>query len=189
MLAGFEEQMVKEFGFSPKEAKRTTELFEYTTVATKEYFLKEGEVSSHMAIIISGLFRTFYMNENGDEITTRFHEPRTLIISVESFNNKTKSKENIICLDDANLLIITLENWNQLVKDVPHWQKICRQTGDSVEIELMERVNEFQTSSAKERYQKFVKEHPYVYQKATLGQIASYLGIDIATLSRIRKHA
>ncbi len=53
--------------------------------------------------------------------------------------------------------------------------------------ELLERTSSFQTLSAAERYQKFCDEHPGLLQRVNLGCIASYIGIDIATLSRIRK--
>ncbi len=75
----------------------------------------------------------------------------------------------------------------ELYEKVPAWNQICRDLADYKSREMIERANEFQTMSATERYRKFCKDQPAVLQRATLGHIASYLGIDIATLSRIRK--
>jgi len=51
----------------------------------------------------------------------------------------------------------------------------------------MNRSIQLQTLTATERYQLFIKKHPDILQRVALKHIASYLGIDIATLSRIRK--
>jgi hypothetical protein len=58
---------------------------------------------------------------------------------------------------------------------------------DYMSTEMQKRVNRFQTESATERYRLFCEEYPTVLQRATLGSIASYIGVDLATLSRIRK--
>jgi hypothetical protein len=53
----------------------------------------------------------------------------------------------------------------------------------------MNRTIQLQTLSASERYQLFVRKNPDILQRVALRHIASYLGIDIATLSRIRRKA
>ena len=63
----------------------------------------------------------------------------------------------------------------------------CRDLADFKSREMIERANRFQIMSARERYQTFCNEHPDILQRTTLGNIASYIGVDIATLSRIRK--
>ncbi|HPJ46615.1 MAG TPA: Crp/Fnr family transcriptional regulator [Tenuifilaceae bacterium] len=182
-----EEILLNHFNFSEREIKITMQLYEFEAISARQFFLKEGEVCSKIAIVLSGLLRTFIINEDGDDITTKFHEPQTLILSIKSFNNAVKAKENIVAITDSELLTITSENWNKLLEEVPAWREICLKTGDVMNLQLLKRTQELQTLSAKKRYEKFCKEHPLVYQKATLGHIASYLGIDIATLSRIRK--
>lgn len=175
------------YGFNKEDIEYTAKVCVEESYSPKQYFLKEGQISDRLAIVQSGLLRTFIYNDSADEITTHFHEPNSLILSIESFNNRTPAKENIIAVDQSEIYTITLDNWRKLYNEVPKWQELCRKSGDYISMQLMQRTTELQTMSATERYQKFCKEHPMVYQKATLGQIASYLGIDIATLSRIRK--
>jgi len=50
----------------------------------------------------------------------------------------------------------------------------------------MERTLCLQSQSAKESYEQLVVNQPYILQRASLGHIASYLGISQETLSRIR---
>jgi len=70
---------------------------------------------------------------------------------------------------------------------VPVWNQICKDLADSISKEMLERSRQFQTMTASERYNDFCKKHPEILQRVTLGHIASYIGIDIATLSRIRR--
>jgi hypothetical protein len=53
-------------------------------------------------------------------------------------------------------------------------------------VELMERTMSFQFQSATERYHDLQLRQPELLRKASLGHIASYLGISQETLSRIR---
>ena len=50
-----------------------------------------------------------------------------------------------------------------------------------------ERIFSLQCLSAKERYCQLIEKEQHLLQRASLGQIASYLGITQETLSRIRK--
>ncbi len=173
--------------FTKEEVEITTSLFEDTTLLKKEYFVKEGQISYSLAIVTNGLLRRFFINEDGDEVTTQFIEPPELAISIDSMNNRKPAKENIIAVEPTQILSITIDNWNLLCHKIPKWNEICKTVGDQATIKLVERAKELQTCPAAERYHKFCKEHPAICQKVTLGQIASYLGIDISTLSRIRK--
>ncbi|MNR16719.1 hypothetical protein D3C85_1333380 [compost metagenome] len=48
-------------------------------------------------------------------------------------------------------------------------------------------ANDLRMLSAKERYEQLLKRSPQLFQRVSLGHIASYLGISQETLSRIRK--
>jgi hypothetical protein len=75
----------------------------------------------------------------------------------------------------------------ELYKQIPVWHQICKDFGDIKISEMLDRAESFQTLSASERYQKFCKEYPQLLQRINLSYIASFIGVDNATLSRIRK--
>jgi hypothetical protein len=52
---------------------------------------------------------------------------------------------------------------------------------------LKERTILMITDTAKDRYEKLLKEKPDIFQNASLKHIATYLGITDTSLSRIRK--
>jgi len=53
-------------------------------------------------------------------------------------------------------------------------------------IDLEERFLNIQFKTAKDRYQNLLEKNPSLLQRASLGQIATYLGITQETLSRVR---
>ena len=106
---------------------------------------------------------------------------------MDSFNNRVPSKEFIKAIEDSVLNVVSYERQQELYKLVPAWNQICKDLGDIKISEMLNRTENFQTLSATERYQNFCKEYPQLLQRVNLGYIASYIGVDNATLSRIRK--
>jgi CRP-like cAMP-binding protein len=183
----FKNILKENFGFSTQEIELTENFFEFSNYKAREFFLTEGAVAHKLGIVNEGLFRTYFYDKNGNEITTSFHEPGSLLLSIESFNFQSKAKENMCAITDCTILSISYEKWHKLNTLVPKWGIVCKTAGDYISMRLQSRARELQTLSAAERYNSFCKKHPYVIQNAPVGYIASYLGVDIATLSRIRK--
>ena len=147
---------------------------------------EKGKVSDRIGIVKSGLLRSYFFNENGDEITTQFFTLGTLVISNVSFNKQIPSKENIVAIEPSELLVFTYSDIQELLQKVPAWQKVPIAASEFKNRQKEKRIIEFQTMPARQRYVQFLEKYPEVCRSATVGQIASYLGIDIATLSRIR---
>ena len=181
------ERLRKYYHFTEQDSEVTLSHFVPERISAKSYFLKEGKVSDRIAFIQSGLLRSFIYNDNADDITTHFFLAGTVVISMDSFNRQVPSKEYIVAIEDSDLLVITWQNMQELCQQVPLWRQIIKDVDEYKFKEQMNRSIRFQTLSATERYQLLMQKKPDIIQKVALRHIASYLGIDIATLSRIRK--
>ena len=188
MELSFKQSLFKHFNFTTQDWEITEQYFHIGELKAREFFLSEGKVSDRIGVVESGLLRTFCYDENGNEITTQFHVPGTLVISNTSFNQRVLSRENIKAIEFSKLIIFTYKNMQELLKRVPAWQQIPLAASEYKNRQKEKRILELQTMSAKERYLKFLEKYPRICRSATVGQIASYLGIDIATLSRIRRN-
>jgi CRP-like cAMP-binding protein len=178
---------IEKYNFTEEEIKLTLSRFTPKKIKQNEYFLKEGEISNYIAYISKGLLRSYFFDDRANEITTNFFSEGSLIIVAESFNNRTPSKEYIKAIEDSDLSVISYKQQMELYKLLPAWHQICKDLGDIKISEMLGRAESFQTLSAHERYQKFCNEYPQLLQRVNLGYIASYIGVDNATLSRIRK--
>lgn len=180
------DQLIKHFNFTEEDWETTNNFLFEINLKSKEFFLEKGKISDRIAVVKSGLLRTYFFNENGDEITTQFHTPGTLVISNVSFNLQVPSKEYIIAIEPTELMVFTYNDIQELLEKIPAWQKVPIAASEFKNRQKEKRIIEFQTMPAKQRYIQFLEKYPQVCRSATVGQIASYLGIDIATLSRIR---
>jgi CRP/FNR family transcriptional regulator, anaerobic regulatory protein len=147
--------------------------------------LEQGKTCSHLYFLESGFARSFYI-QNGKDVTSWFAFENDIFASVYSFTSQKPSFENIEILEDSVLYCVSYDKLQQLYLKYPEFNLIGRLLLERYYIELEERTFSFQMQSAKERYQEILNNQPELLKRASLGHIASYLGISQETLSRIR---
>lgn len=184
----FNERLIRLYHFSETDLQETMRRFQPEQYPAKAHFLEKGEVSNRIGYLRSGLLRSYIYDDQANDVTTHFFKPGTVVISMESFNNQVASNEYIITLEPSELLVITYERMQELYRLVPAWRQIAKDVDEIKYNDLMNRSIQLQTLSASERYQLFCENNKDILQKVALKHVASFLGIDIATLSRIRKN-
>ena len=135
--------------------------------------------------IEKGLVRGYYINED-KEITNWFAQEEEFATSFYAFITKKTTNETIQALEDCSLIEIPFSVLQNLYTNFHETERLGRIITENYYIKLEERILSLQFKTAKERYQKFAASKPSLLQRASLGQIASYLGITQETLSRIR---
>jgi len=183
----FRDRLIENYGFTGSDLNETSARFLPETIPARTLFLEKGQVSNRLAYLRSGLMRSFIYDDQDNNITTHFFKQGTVVISMKSFNDQVPSREYIITMEECEIDVITYDRMQELMEVVPAWRKIAKDVDESKYNSLMNRSIQLQTLTASERYQLFMKKHPDILQRVALKHIASYLGIDIATLSRIRK--
>nr|WP_315034228.1 Crp/Fnr family transcriptional regulator [uncultured Chryseobacterium sp.] len=173
--------------FSEKEIEEVLELFETRKVYKNDYFVQEGDKCKEIAFIKSGIFRSFYLSDQGKDMTYCFRFPNDLMASYSSFISGSPSKENMQAISEADLLILKKDKIENLVKSHPNWTLFLKEIAEQEYIELESRFFQLQRNNAAERYQTLLKNHPDYIQNIPLQYLASYLGITQRHLSRIRK--
>lgn len=181
------EKLLKSYGFSESDWAETEHRFEPLSIPAKTLFLEAGKVATRLGYLRSGLMRSFIYDDQANDITTHFFKEGRVVISIKSFNDQLASRESIIALEDCQLVVISFKNMLELMEKVPAWKQIGREVDQAKYTSLMKRSIQLQTLTASERYRLFMQKEPDILQRVALRHIASYLGIDIATLSRIRK--
>ncbi|MEA3478993.1 MAG: Crp/Fnr family transcriptional regulator [Bacteroidota bacterium] len=183
----FKDRLIKHYGFTESDWAETVSRFEPVSLKAKSLFLEKGKIANRLGYLRTGLMRSFFYDDHANDITTHFFKAGTVVISMKSFNDQVPSRENIIAIEDCELDIITYKRMMELIEVVPAWRQIVKDVDEFKYNEIMNRSIQLQTLSASERYQLFISKHPEIIQRVALRHIASYLGIDIATLSRIRR--
>lgn len=184
---GFKEILVQKYKFSQTDWENTIQCFTPEIIKAKEHFLEFGKVAGKIGLVKSGLLRTYIIDQNGNDFTTHFNMPGSVVISIDSFNNQKPAQESIIAIEQSELLTISFQAVHDLYSKVPLFQQVCKDVAELKSKNLLDRTIQLQTLTATERYLDFCQQFPEISKRVALNHIASYLGIDIATLSRIRK--
>lgn len=172
---------------SDKEFDETVTVFQAQTLQKGDFFVKQGKVCRQIAFINKGILRTFYLNDKAEETTSCFCTENSLTTSYKSFILQQPSTLSIQALEDTELLVINFENLQKLYSTSIVWQNIGRAFAEREYIVMEQYASVLNNETAKEKYLRLLKEQPTVLQKATIEDIASYLGITRRTLSRIRR--
>lgn len=151
-----------------------------------DFFLKQGQIVSSLFLIERGLVRSFYIKEDR-EINSWFGSENIILGSILPLFFKVASAENIQFLEDSVVYYIEGNDLEELYRKYNEMNTIGRIMTEEYCKILEDRVMSLQTQSAEERYQTLLKFQPDATQRISLGHIASYLGIQQETLSRIRK--
>lgn len=151
-----------------------------------EYFLKAGEVANHMGLVIEGVMANNYVEE-GKEKLQYFLNKGEVAANPESFDFRTPSKVTIRAITACSLVVIAHPTYWKLVEILPWWGQLTRTIGSVVLTKRLQKRAELMTMMPTERYETFVRENPTILQQVPLGMIASYLGMQLPSLSRIRR--
>jgi len=151
-----------------------------------EYFLKAGEVANHMGLVIEGVMANNYVEE-GKEKLQYFLNKGEVAANPESFDFRTPSKVTIRAITACSLVVIDHPSYRKLVEILPWWGQLTRTIGSVVLTKRLQKRAELMTMMPTERYETFVRENPTILQQVPLGMIASYLGMQLPSLSRIRR--
>jgi len=152
-----------------------------------DYFLKEGQICDFIGLLGHGVMIYTKTLENGDEITVHFAFEGDWVNNNLSRLSNSPSNVNIKAIDYSVILVIKQKDIEYLYHKIPKVERLGRILTERSFVKFVEQTLEFQTLSAKERYEKLLKSHPEIFQKVQLYHIANYLGIAPKSLSRIRK--
>lgn len=181
-------RLISELCTPDNDAMQTAQPF-FREVRLKKgtYFVREGEVCTQLAFISTGLFRSFYINDRGEEITYCFAKEGEMETSFESFLSSMPSSLSIVAMEDATLLVIEKEDLNSLLEHYLFWNKISRLLTEAEYLKMTRHAAESKTESAGVKYRNLMSQHPDLLQRVPLHYIASYIGISNRHLTRLRK--
>ena len=163
-----------------------TELFHPHKIGKNDYWLKEGEVCRELAFVEKGLLR-FYINDDGREITHYFAKEGDFCCNYESLLNQSASRKNIMPIEQTSLWTISQRNLELLYSRVKHGEKFGRLLMENELLDTINRFLEHYTHSPEQRYQDFLQQYSNLQQRIPQYYIASYVGVQPQSLSRIRK--
>src|SRR6185295_1862060 len=152
----------------------------------RQYFLQEGEVCKYTAFIVKGAMRQYTVDDKGEEHIIRLYIENWWASDRESLVKGIPSIYFIDAWEDTEALLVTKNALTDLIDRIPALSQWTRSLDANFAIASQRRLNSAISFSAEERYHDLEKTYPEFLQRFPQHIIASYLGINKETLSRIR---
>ncbi len=150
------------------------------------YFLKQGKVSGQIAFVTKGVFRLYTATEK-KELNYNFFAEGQFAVDYESFLKGRAGTFSIQALEDCEVYVFSKVHLLEQYSSSHAWERFGRLAGEQAFLKSRERLKELLYLSAEERYLQFMKQYKNLYNRLPLYHIASYLGLDVTSLSRIRR--
>lgn len=172
-----------------EEAERLIDISTHKKIPKGGYFIRAGEKPAKLAIVLSGLFRYLYIDDEGNEYTKAFMPASRFLSAYSSMISGDAAYFFIEALEDSEILEFSYENWLALKASNDVWKELLirmLEIGYSIK---ERRERDLLLLDAETRYINFCREHPELVKRVKQHQIASYLGIKPESLSRLKKMA
>jgi len=153
----------------------------------KQYLLQEGDVCKYFAFVEKGALREYSLEENGNESIIQFALEGWTISDLYSFLTGEPATYNIDALEDAELVLISKSAHEELLLKVAKYETYTRLQITGAYIAMQKRLTSIISLPLQERYANFTALYPNIVQRVPQHMIASYMGLQPETLSRIRR--
>jgi len=182
----FIDLFINVFGFNDDEFDFFLSKFTLKELKKKEYYCRSGEVCVKKAYLNKGCTRTFIVDSNGHERIQLFGFEDWWIGDFNSYYSGEPGQCYVQALENCELLIITKEDFDKLEKQIPKLTQWYTSKLKNHTLALSIKMEELSSASAEERYLCLAENEPQVIRRIPLQYIASFLGIEPQSLSRIR---
>lgn len=158
----------------------------FTTKSLKkhQFVIQKDDVVKHDYFVVSGLLKAYHTDQDGKDHIIQFAMEDWWISDYQAYFNNGNATLNIDCLENTELLCLSLSNREKLCAELHKIEHFFRRKSNFGYIALQQRILSLLNNNAKERYDQLLQQHPALFQRVPKTLIAAYLGVSRETLSR-----
>ena len=182
----FLKEIFKPENFTEQELALILSQYHARTFKKNEFLVPYGSAANYYYFIESGFARSYAVDPEGNDVTTKFFGPHDIVIDWHSYFLKKPSRESIQALSPVTAWRIQFEDFMKLFS-IEAFREVGRTRLVNNYFELKNHAVSMISDTAKDRYLHLVETQPEVVQNVPLKHLATYLGITDTSLSRIRK--
>lgn len=171
-----------------EEWTRVLPLLRSRKMSKGDFYNHQGEECLSGFFVHSGLFELFYTTTEGKELICRFSPENDFAAAYIGLLTDQKAECSIRALEDSEIVDIDYRRWRKdFLRSHICWEIIARNVAEGEFIVRATRERLFLVSDAKERYMAFQRTFPQLKLRVPQHKIASYLGINPVSLSRLNR--
>lgn len=151
----------------------------------KELLTAAGETEKYLYFVTEGVQRAFYLGEDDKEATIVFTYPYSFSGVADSFLLQQPSRYHLETLTKSEFIRTTYHQLQELMDRYHNFEKLIRKATNYTLAGVLERQIELQCFSAEQKFRTLLKRSPHVLTLIPHKYLASYLGIDATTFSKL----
>lgn len=159
---------------------------ETITFRRSDFLVREGQVEKHIFFICEGMVRVYLVNAD-KEISLDFGFENSFITSYASFLQQLPSTVSIEALSETRVLRFSRDKLYRFYEASHQAERIGRLIAEYQYIRKNSREISLLKYTATQRYLQLLEQQPRLVQEIPVKYLASYLGVEPESLSRIRK--
>lgn len=144
-----------------------------------------GETERHLYFVLEGVQRAFHVDDHHPDATIVFTYPSSFAGVADSFLTQTPSRFFFETLTSSKLLRTSYQQVRALADKHPELMAWVMKATAFALSGVLERQVELLKFSAEEKFRVLLKRSPHVLQIIPHKYLASYLGIDASTFSKL----
>jgi CRP-like cAMP-binding protein len=176
----------KHISLTPEEEQLFLSKTEIRHYKAKTILQHAGQVCKEGYFVNSGLLRSFNINDNIVEHVLSFACEGWWISDMYSLLSQKPGNLFIEVLEDAEVVVLSKENQEQLYLEIPKLERFFRILIENSLVANQERLMDNLSLTAEERFDKFCKKNPTLIQKVPQKQIASFIGVTPEFFSKMK---
>ncbi|ANI89772.1 hypothetical protein A9P82_11020 [Arachidicoccus ginsenosidimutans] len=186
--SAIKDHILKVYPFSEDELLTISPFFSKIELGKGVDLLREGSLCNAIYFVESGSLRSFYMKEDGSEVNLHFTFEGEYTTNFMAYLNREPSQVTIQAMEDSIIWQLNPRNYPRPKGSNHPFSTFIRRLAIRLLTATEEHYNMLMMNNPVERYQYILTHKPFLLQKVSLGNLASYLGITRETLSRIRNN-
>ncbi len=167
--------------------ERLIALARFTEVEKDETVIEAGQLPSHFYVLLSGVARYYYSTPSGKEWNKAFFHEGQLIGSLSSFLKNEPCTYTIAALEKCQLAGLPVSIFEEANGPSEQLTALLNRYVSVIMLRNEEREAMLLTRNSEERYLWLLEHQAWLPDRVPQYHLASYLGIEPASLSRLKK--
>lgn len=184
-LEHLQKQVFAVHALSAEEWDDFSRIWQPVAFKRKTVLTTAGETERHLYFVLEGVQRAFHVEADHPEATVVFTYPYSFSGVADSFLTQQPSRYFLETLTASKMLRTSHQQVQQLMDRYHNFERWVRLATSFALMGVLERQIELLSYSAEEKFRILLKRSPQVLQLIPHKYLASYLGMDASTFSKL----
>jgi CRP-like cAMP-binding protein len=150
-----------------------------------EFLFRESETCAFVGLVLKGCLRMFFLKD-GKELTLFFHSENYPVGDYQNFRLQQPACFSCQAIEDSEVLILD-QQIIQVLESAPDGQQLLRLIVEYLAFRLRDRLLSLYRDAPEQRYLYLIETESQLLQRVPQHYLASYLGIEPESLSRLKR--